>query len=113
MEVSKKDWKLYREKLPKWQEAYMEKLIVKYVEYLQGEESASTKFWEMEKRIKRDKKNPGVLIEVSKGDMPFDLIRLMQEGVITLDDLDDFSEELKEAVRFMLERFGLLCNSTS
>lgn len=105
MEVSKKDWKLYREKLPKWQEAYMEKLIVKYVEYLQGEEAASTKFWEMEKRIKRDKKNPGVLIEVSKGDMPFDLIRLMQEGVITLDDLDDFSEELKETVKFMWERF--------
>lgn len=27
MEVTKKDWKLYREKIPKWQEAYMEKLI--------------------------------------------------------------------------------------
>ena len=27
MEVSKKDWKLYREKVPGWQEAYMEKLI--------------------------------------------------------------------------------------
>ena len=40
MEVSKTDWKLYREKLPKWQETYMEKLIVKYVEYLQSEEAS-------------------------------------------------------------------------
>jgi len=104
MEVSKKDWKLYREKLPRWQEAYMEKLIVKYVEYLQGDEPASTKFWEMEKRIKRDKKNLGVLIEVSKGNMLFDLIRLMHEGVINFNDLEDFSDELKEMVRFMWEK---------
>ena len=25
MKVSKRDWKLYREKLPEWQEAYMER----------------------------------------------------------------------------------------
>ena len=94
MEVSKKDWKLYREKLPKWQETYMEKLIVKYVEYLQSEEAASTKFWELEKRIKRDRKQ----------ELHFDLILLIREGVITIKDLDDFSDELKETVRFLLER---------
>lgn len=106
MDVSKRDWKLYREKLPEWQEAYMEKLIVKYVEYLQGDEPASIKFWEMEKRIKRDKKNPGVLIELSKQDMSFDLIRLIHEGVINVDDLSDFSDELKEKVKFLLESLG-------
>ena len=26
-EVTKKDWKLYQERLPKWQEAYMGKLV--------------------------------------------------------------------------------------
>lgn len=56
MEVSKKDWKLYREKIPGWQEAYMEKLIASYVKYLQNKEPASTKFWELEKKIKRDRK---------------------------------------------------------
>ena len=104
MEVSKSDWKLYREKLPGWQEAYMEKLIEKYVEYLQGKEPASTKFWEMEKRIKGDKKNPGVLIEVNKHNMLFDLIRLIHEDVITVNDLDDFSDELKENVKFLMGR---------
>ena len=38
MEVLKKDWKLYREKIPEWQEVYMEKLIASYVKYLEGEE---------------------------------------------------------------------------
>ena len=106
MEVSKRDWKLYREKLPEWQEAFMEKLVAEYVEYLTSDEPASTKFWEMEKRIKRDKKNPGVWIEVNKQDMPFDLLRLLQEEVITVDDLEDFSNDVKEAVIFLKERLG-------
>ena len=106
MEVSKKDWKLYREKIPEWQEVYMEKLIASYVKYLEGEEPASTKFWELEKKIKRDRKNPGVLIELSKQNMPFDLIRLIHEGVITVDDLDEFSDELKETVNYLTERLG-------
>ena len=106
MEVSNKDWKLYREKLPQWQEAYMEKLIISYIQYLEGDASASTKFWELEKRIKRDRKNPGVLIEVNKQDMPFDLFRLICERVITVNDLEDFSDELKEGVKFLLERCG-------
>lgn len=66
MDVSNRDWKLYREKLPEWQEAFMEKLVAEYVEYLTSDEPASTKFREMEKRIKKDKKNPGVWIEVNK-----------------------------------------------
>ena len=106
MEVTKKDWKLYREKIPGWQEAFMERLIASYIKYLEGKESASTKFWELEKKIKRDRKNPGVLIELNKQDMPFDLIRLIHEGVINVNDLDEFSDELKETVNFLLERLG-------
>lgn len=106
MEVSKKDWKLYREKLPRWQETYMEKLIASYVNYLTSDKPASTKFWELEKKIKRDRKNPGVLIEIRKQNMSFDLIRLIHEGVITVEDLNDFSDELKEYVKFLLENFG-------
>ena len=101
MEVSKKDWNLYREKIAEWQEAYMEKLIASYVEYLSGDDPASDKFWELEKRIKRDKKSTGVCVEL---DMPFDLIRLVNEGVITIDDLNEFSEDLRNTVKFMLER---------
>lgn len=44
-EPTKKDWKLYREKIPKWQEHYMEKLIKQYSELLFGDLPALTKFW--------------------------------------------------------------------
>lgn len=106
MEPSKKDWKLYREKISDWQEAYMEKLIMEYIDYLNSSESASTKFWEMEKRIKQDKKSPGVCIELKKGDMLFDLVRLINERVITFDDLEEFSDELREYVNFLQQRFS-------
>ena len=105
MEPSKSDWKLYREKVSDWQETYMERLIKDYITYLSSDENASTKFWEMEKRIKADKKTPGVCIELNKGNMMFDLVRFLQDGVIIFDDLDEFSDELRENVRLLWERF--------
>ena len=34
MEISKSDWKIFREKLPEWQERYMEGLVKDYVDFL-------------------------------------------------------------------------------
>ena len=91
MEPSKSDWRLYRKKVSGWQENYMERLIKDYITYLSSDERASTKFWEMEKRIKADKKTPGVCIELNKGNMMFDLVRFLQDGVMIFDDLGGFS----------------------
>ena len=76
-----------------------------YVELLSGEENASEKFWKLEERIKRDKKHPGVLIELRKSNMIYDIVSLINFGVITTSDLDEFSEELKEDVNFLLKRW--------
>ncbi len=51
VEPSKRDWKLYKEKIGGWQEHYMEKLVKEYADYLCSDLPASTKFWEIEKRI--------------------------------------------------------------
>ena len=83
-----------------------EKLIKEYVDYLNGDEPASTKFWRMEKRIKQDKVSPGVSIELRKKDMVFDLVRLINERVITFDDLEEFSDELREYVEFIQQRLS-------
>ena len=101
-DISKKDWKLYREKIPGWQERYMERLCRDYIELLSSKDYASKRFWELESRIKKDKKNPGVMIELSKSEMIWDLARLIQLDVITEDDLDGFSEELIEEVRAII-----------
>lgn len=104
IEPSKRDWKLYREKIGDWQEHYMEKLVKEYADYLCSDLPASTKFWEMEKRLRRDKKTPGVCIELRKSDMFWDIARLINDKVISMDDLEEFSDGSKEAVALILKR---------
>ena len=104
MEISKSDWKLFRERVVDWQEAYMERLVNEYMDLLDGAENASDKFWKLEERIKKDKKHPGVMLELSKGNMIFDIVALINSDVIITADLADFSDELKESVDFLLSR---------
>lgn len=106
VEVSKKDWKLFRERLPEWQEAYMERLTKKYIRLLSGKGDASERFWKLERRIQTDKKKPGVQMELRKQDVMIDLLTLIRDGVITFEELDEFSEDLKDGVRFLKERLG-------
>lgn len=104
MEPSKKDWKLFRDKIGSWQESYMEKLVKEYIAFLNGDLPASIKFWDLEKKIKQDKKKPGVILELSKNDMLFDIICLLNDGVIEEDDLMVFSDELRDNVKLLQER---------
>ena len=102
--ISKSDWKLFREKLPEWQEKYMEKLINEYVIFLRQEDKvASDKFWELEKRIKPDRKNPGVIMELNKSEATWDIANLIRHKVILVDDLSHFSEELQQDVKRILD----------
>ena len=104
MEVSKSDWKLFRARIAEWQENYMERLVKEYIDMLNGNGNASDKFWELEERIKKDKKHPGVMLELSKGNMIFDIVALINSDVITTTDLEGFSDELRESVDFLLHR---------
>ena len=104
MEISKSDWKLFRARIAEWQEDYMERLVKEYIEVLNGTGNASDKFWELEERIKKDKKHPGVMLELSKGNMIFDIVALINSGVISTADLEGFSDELRESVDFLLRR---------
>ena len=104
IEISKKDWKLYREKVPEWQEHYMERLTKEYIDLLSGPGNVSDHFWELEKRIKRDKKSPGVLIEMSKSEAIWDIAAFVGRGIITMDELEGFSEDLVDAVKLILSR---------
>ena len=106
-EISKADWKLFRERIPGWQERYMEKLAQEYIALLTDtNKAASDKFWELEKRIKKDKNSPGVLINMTKSEAQWDIVRLLRDGAITMEDLKDFSDDLKEAVEYIIERYS-------
>lgn len=104
MEISKTDWKLYRERVSDWQEHYMEQLTKEYVELLTSPGNASDHFWELEKRIKQDKKHLGVLIELRKSTALWDIAYFVREKVITMNDLEGFSADLIDAVKLILSR---------
>ena len=82
----------------------MEGLVKEYVNFLNDDTSpASEKFWELEKRIKEDKHHPGVIMEMRKLETIWDIVHLMRLKVITYDDLSEFSGELQQEVKRMIE----------
>ena len=82
----------------------MEKLNKEYIELLSGEGNASDKFWALEKRIREDKNDCGVQCEMSRSNLFYNVLSLLDEGAITLEDLDDFSDDLKDTVKYFFER---------
>lgn len=100
--INESDWKLFRSRLPGWQEAYMARLNKEYIELLSGPGTASDKFWELEKCIRRDKKAGGVTMRISRTYMDLNIMSLIANGVIGLDDLEGFSDDLREKMVFIL-----------
>ena len=101
---TKRDWTLFRSKIGDWQEAYMGRLCGEYIELLSGDGDPSEKFWQLEKRIRSDKRNPGVQLEMTRTNFIYNIISLISNDVISMKDLEDFSDKLKETVRVFLER---------
>lgn len=83
----------------------MDHLNKEYIDLLcVDEENPSDKFWKLEERIKADRKHLGVTIEMRKSSAIFDIAGLITRKVITYEDLEDFSYELKETVKIILDR---------
>ena len=66
---------------------------------LQGPENASSKFWQLDRKLKSDRLNPGVSLVLDKQEVINDLVNMIKIGVITLDDLEGFSEGLIHEVK--------------
>lgn len=93
------DWKLFRQKVPEWQEAYIDRRNKEYIQLLCESAAPSDKFWRLEKQIKTDRNKAGVCLDMRRSMMIENLIQLIYEGVISFADLDGFSAELRERVR--------------
>lgn len=102
MSYKESDWKLFRKLIPVWQERYITKLNKEYIGILIQDKNASTIFLELNDRIKKDRNSPGVIIEMSRSLLVENLISLIKHNVITLDELDDLSEETKESIQMWL-----------
>ena len=104
MKISESDWKLLRNKVIGWQELYMEKLCEEYSAILSDSNiPAAERFWALAEKIKDDKRSPGVQIEMRRSTAFFDISRFVADGIITLEALSEFSPELQEAVKLILQ----------
>ena len=103
-QFTKRDWALFRSKIGSWQEAYIGRLCDEYIELLSGDGDPSEKFWQLDKRIRSDRRNPGVRIEMTRTNFLYNIIALINNNVISIEDLEDFSDELKKTVNAFLER---------
>lgn len=73
-----------------------------YIALLSGTGPASEKFWELERRMREDKKRGGVVMRMSRSNMELNLLSLLSDGVISIAELDGFSEKLREKLTFVL-----------
>lgn len=103
-QIKEQDWKLFRKKLPLWQEAYMDSLNQEYIRILSADRPASDRFWELEKRIRTDKRSTGVVADMRRSQMYSNLVSLLVNEIICEDDLDGFSNELVETVSYVAQR---------
>lgn len=101
---TEKDWKLFRNKISDWQEAYMDKLNREYIAILSEEANPSDKFWKLDKRIREDRKKAGVQVRMSRSNLIYNIISLINEGAINFEDLENFSDGLKETVGAFIDR---------
>lgn len=101
---TEKDWRIFRSKIPAWQEAYINRLNEEYLKILNADANPSEKFWLLEKRINSDKKDIGVVIEMRRSKFISNILALIRDEVISIDDLEEFSDELKEKINFMIEQ---------
>lgn len=81
-----------------------DKLNHQYIDLLNGDGLASDKFWGLNRRIREDRKSLGVQMELRKTDLPYTLVNLLHEKIITEDDLKQFSNVLQDAVKQLQER---------
>ena len=102
MDISNGDWKLFREKLPIWQERHMERLNLEYIRILNGSGNSSEKFWTLDKRIQQDKRHPGVCTELTRKNMIPTIVRLLRDNVIEEADVTVFSDAIREEVAISL-----------
>lgn len=75
----------------------MEKLCKAYVDILSSGGSSAERFWTVEERMNEDKRKVGVRAKMRRSLLLDNIVSLIQEGAISMEDLDGFSEELKRA----------------
>lgn len=101
--VKEADWEKFRKKIDFWQENYLRRLNKEYIDILKQDKFASEIFWTLEEKIKKDKKSVEVMVIMRRSIMLDDILELIRDNVIEFKDIDEFSDDLKDTVRQILD----------
>lgn len=101
--VKEADWEKFRKKIDFWQENYLRRLNKEYIDILKQDKAASEIFWTLEEKIKKDKKSVEVMVIMRRFIMLDDILELIRDNVIEFKDIDEFSDDLKDTVRQILD----------
>ena len=101
-DISEKDWKLFRRKLPEWQKNHMNRLFKEYKELIDSDLDEGKIFYQLKNRVNSDYRTPGVCVSISRKDTPFTVAQLIYDKAISLDDISEFSDDFKEVVELYL-----------
>ena len=61
----------------------------------------------LEERIKKDRKNPGLIVEMSRRRLLSNLANLAAYGVIHKSDLEEFSDKMKKDIEEIMDYNGI------
>ena len=76
----------------------MGRLLGEYAKIMAGKGLVSDRFWKLQGRIQKDVRKVGVRAKLKRSVMVMNLRSLLHEGAITKDDLDGFSDELRQSL---------------
>ncbi len=106
--VRESDWKLFSKKFYEWKDRYTERFISEYKKILDSKGTATDKFFELKDRIHKD--SHAVVFNLpgrfSRNNMHLNIMALLNNGVITLDDLSEFSDEVKDMAKLLIRKNG-------
>lgn len=99
------DWKLFSNKYYEWRERYLDSRISEYKKMLDSDDTSSNKFALLQEKVNDDRRSPIICLpgRFSRSNMFINIIALVESDAISYDDLSEFSAELQEDVKSMIE----------
>lgn len=79
----------------------MSRLCDEYSSLLASDLEGSKRFWKLAERIDEDRNHAGVVATMKRSKMIYIIVNLIEDGVICTGDLEEFSDDVKEAVRMI------------
>ena len=93
------DWILFRERRKEWIDRYYTRLLTECAGHLYGTGTPSERFWNLEKHIHEQKRILWRLDDFRRSTMSRVITDMLELDIITLADLEGFSDSLIRCVR--------------